>query len=176
VTSDGAEKFEVTGPAGGVSGRANDHCKTSTDMLSPGCPDALLQYSTVSRSQASMMCAASARMRRARASASARWTVSATEFISQRQRRAGPNASRTGPLGATGTHPGHPPLGCWYAAWPASSAAAGTRRYVGAAFCGLGPRSNSHHPPSPRSGPHRSLRPNPRCRHTGSPVHFRVTG
>jgi hypothetical protein len=105
VTSDGAEEFAVTGPAGGVSGRANDHCKTSSDMLTPRCPDTLLQISTVSRSQALAMCAASAECVRPGPGHPRGWTVSATEFIADRQRRAGANASRTGPLGATGHAP-----------------------------------------------------------------------
>jgi hypothetical protein len=50
----------MTGPAGGVSGRANDHCKTSGDMLTPRCPDTVLQNTEVSRSQTSTMGAAGA--------------------------------------------------------------------------------------------------------------------
>jgi hypothetical protein len=39
------------GPAGGVPGRADDHCKTSDDMLSLRCPDKVLPRQAVSLSR-----------------------------------------------------------------------------------------------------------------------------
>ena len=43
MTSDGAGGFRDDRSGGGVSGRANDHCKTSGDMLAPRCPYMVLQ-------------------------------------------------------------------------------------------------------------------------------------
>jgi hypothetical protein len=46
VTSNGAEEFEGPVPAGG-SGRSDNHCKTSEDMLMPRCRDEVLQSASV---------------------------------------------------------------------------------------------------------------------------------
>ena len=78
----------MTGPAGGVSGRANDHCKTSGDMLTPRCPNTVLQNAAAHRSQTWTRCATRAFMRPT--TALAHWTVNATVFITGRTTQSGP--------------------------------------------------------------------------------------
>jgi hypothetical protein len=78
----------MTGPAGGVSGRANDHCKTSGDMLTPRCPNTVLQNAAAHRSQTWTRCATRALMRPT--TALAHWTLKATVYITGRTTHSGP--------------------------------------------------------------------------------------